>query len=112
MPLLIDILVWASAHLSPWQRDALRRLFQQRELTNQDIDDLYALLKSARGISDHQNRQPIPLTQAHLPAQLGTRGGPAWLDSMFQFLRGASRCSAYAAVRRAGRLSKYTPSGV
>ena len=42
MPLLIDILVWATAHLSPWQRDTLRRLFQQRELTNQDIDDLYA----------------------------------------------------------------------
>ena len=71
MPLLIDILVWATAHLSPWQRDTLRRLFQQRELTNQDIDDLYALLKSASGISDHRNRQPIPLTQAHLPAQLG-----------------------------------------
>ena len=40
------------------------------------------------------------------------RGGPACLDSLFQFLSGASRCSAYAAVRRAGRLSKYTPSGV
>lgn len=40
------------------------------------------------------------------------RGGPACLDRMFQFLSGASRCSAYAAVRRAGRLSKYTPSGV
>ncbi len=40
------------------------------------------------------------------------RGGPAWLDSMFQFLSGASRYSAYAAVCRAGRLSKYTLSGV
>ena len=40
------------------------------------------------------------------------RSGSACLDSMFQFLSGASRCSAYAAVRRAGRLSKYTPSGV
>ena len=40
------------------------------------------------------------------------RGGPACLDSMFQFLSGAARCSAYAAVRRAGRLSKYIPSGV
>ena len=33
------------------------------------------------------------------------RGGPACLDRMFQFLSGASRCSAYAAVCRAGRLS-------
>ena len=40
------------------------------------------------------------------------RSGPVWLDSMFHSLSGASRCSAYAAVRRAGRLLKYTPSGV
>ena len=33
MSLLTDILVWATAQLSPWQRDALRRLFQQQELT-------------------------------------------------------------------------------
>ena len=42
----------------------------------------------------------------------GVRSGPVWLDSMFHSLSGASRCSAYAAVRRAGRLLKYTPSGV
>ena len=40
------------------------------------------------------------------------RGGPACLDRMFQFVSGASRYSAYAAVCRAGRLSTYTPSGV
>jgi hypothetical protein len=40
------------------------------------------------------------------------RGGPGWLDKMCSFLSGASRCSTYAAVRRVGRLSKYTPSGV
>ena len=40
------------------------------------------------------------------------RGGPGWLDRMSSSLSGASRCSAYAAVRRAGRLSKYTSFGV
>ena len=70
MSLLTDILVWATAALPPWQRDALRRLFQRQELTNQDIDDLYAMLKSAHGIPDPQNRQPVPLAQEHLPAQL------------------------------------------
>jgi len=47
-----------------------------------------------------------------IAASIEDRGGPAGLDSMFHSLSGASRCSAYAAVCRAGRLSKYTPSGV
>ena len=71
MSLLTDILVWATADLSPWQRDALRRLFQQQELTKQDLDDLYALMKSTRSIPDPQNRQGIPLAQEHLPANFG-----------------------------------------
>lgn len=40
------------------------------------------------------------------------RGGPMCLDRMFSSLSGASQWSAYAAVCRVGRLSKYTPSGV
>lgn len=70
MSLLTDILVWATANLLPWQRDALRRLFQQQELTTQDLDDLYAMLKSARAMADPGNRQPVPLAQEHLPAQV------------------------------------------
>ena len=67
MSLLSDILEWANAKLPVWQRDALRRLFQNRELTEQDMDDLYAMLKSARGLPDSQNRQPVPLAEVHLP---------------------------------------------
>jgi hypothetical protein len=58
------------------------------------------------------------LTDANVPTyysntiDISTRGGPGWLDKMCSFLSGASRCSTYAAVRRVGRLSKYTPSGV
>ncbi|BFU90994.1 MAG: hypothetical protein NTAFB01_21810 [Nitrospira sp.] len=69
MSLLTDILVWASANLLPWQRDALRRLFQYQECNSQDIDELYAMLKSARGLPDPHNRQPIPLAAEHLPVQ-------------------------------------------
>jgi energy-coupling factor transporter ATP-binding protein EcfA2 len=68
MSLLTDILVWSTAYLSPWQRDALRRLFQQQKLSAQDMDDLYAMLKSACGLPDALNRQPVPLAQGHLPA--------------------------------------------
>jgi hypothetical protein len=44
--------------------------------------------------------------------RIGDRGGPICLDRMLPFLSGASQCSAYAAGRRTGRWSKYTPSGV
>ena len=40
------------------------------------------------------------------------RSGSISLDRMFSSLSGALRWSAYAAVCRVGRLSKYTPSGV
>lgn len=70
MSLLDSILTWATAALAPWQRDAMRRLFQKQQLDQQDYDDLYAMLKSARGLSDSQNRQPVPLAQEHLPAQV------------------------------------------
>lgn len=69
MPLLDDILAWATTSLTPWQRDAMRRLFLRPELTTQDYDDLYAMLKSSHGLPDAQNRQPLPLSQEHLPAQ-------------------------------------------
>lgn len=74
MSLLTDILAWSSAYLLPWQRDALRRLFQFQECTPQDFDDLYAMLKSARGLPDPQGRQPIPLALEHLPAQSAGTG--------------------------------------
>lgn len=69
MSLLTDILVWSNANLLPWQRDALRRLFQYQECSSQDSDDLYAMLKSARGLPDPQNRQPSPLAAEHLPVR-------------------------------------------
>jgi len=69
--LLDNILSWATDNLKPWQRDALRRLVQKQEIDPQDIEELYAMLKSAHGLSDPLNRQPIPLAKEHLPAQVG-----------------------------------------
>lgn len=68
MSLLNDILAWATTDLTQWQRDAVRRLFQKGTLDRQDLDDLYALLKSSHGLPDPQNRQPVPLAKEHFPA--------------------------------------------
>ncbi|GEM_PF-5009813 len=64
MSLFDKILSWASAELKDWQRDALRRLVQKQKLAPQDIEDLYAMLKSAHGLSDPKNRQPIQLQKS------------------------------------------------
>lgn len=70
MALLDDILTWATTDLKEWQRDALRRLIQKQELVPQDIEDLYAMLKSAHGLSDPKNRRPVSLAREHLPVQM------------------------------------------
>ncbi len=71
MPLLDDILAWTSTALTTWQRDAVRRLFQKEgKLSNQDYDDLHAMLRSAHGLPDPKNRKPVPLSKDHLPANV------------------------------------------
>ncbi len=81
MSLLNDILVWSTTDLTLWQSDALRRLFQKRELDQQDFDDLYAMLKSAHGLSDSKNREPDPISQKYLPAQVAN-AAPVVLRAM------------------------------
>lgn len=69
MTLLVDILEWSKADLPLWQRDAVRRLFQQdSELSAADYDDLYTLLKAASGVASRHELEPVPLSEAHLPA--------------------------------------------
>ena len=103
MSLLTNILVWSTANLSPWQRDALRRLFQQQELTAQDFDDLYAMLKYARGLPNAKNRQPVPLASAHLPAE-GTTIEPAVLKAMRE-LKNVNRIAE-------GQKLEFAPKGI
>jgi recombinational DNA repair ATPase RecF len=81
MSLLDDILVWSTTGLTLWQRDALRRLFQKENLEPQDYDDLYAMMKSAKGLSDPKRRQPVPLSQEHLSVQ-GDNSTPVILRAL------------------------------
>lgn len=81
MSLLDDILVWAGATLNPWQRDAMRRLLLCADLTQDDFEDLFAMLKSSHGLPDDKNRTPVPLAQEHLPAP-ATPAAPISLVSL------------------------------
>ncbi len=69
--MLDKILDWTERSLRPWQRDAARRLFQQKDgLTNDDYEELYTLLKSAHGLSNPKGLTPEPLNKTHLPTTL------------------------------------------
>lgn len=62
MALLDDILTWSET-LPDWQRDALRRAFQNDgQLTAQDLADIRAMVERTPGAP-----KPLPLTKAHIP---------------------------------------------
>ncbi len=67
MSLLVEVLNWGIG-LSPWQSDAMRRLFSKLPLATDDLDDLYALLKSEQGIEDPKERVPLPLSADDVPS--------------------------------------------
>lgn len=67
MTLLQEILNW-SLSLPAWQSDAVARLLAKQTLTEEDQNDLFALLKAAHGISDPTDRKPAPLTADQIPA--------------------------------------------
>lgn len=81
-PLLQDIIKWSQKSLPDWQRDALRRLFQRQspELSIQDYDELYALLKKANGV-DSTTLDPVPLGQTHV-TQVNATTAPAVLKEL------------------------------
>jgi energy-coupling factor transporter ATP-binding protein EcfA2 len=60
MTILQEILKWSEG-LPVWQQDAIARLYVKSDLSPQDFDDLYALLKSAHGIPDPNGRVPSKL---------------------------------------------------
>lgn len=68
MELIDEILKWSEEKLPLWQRDAVRRLFQQEAgLSDDDYLELYALLKAAHGLPNPLKLTPEPLKAAHLP---------------------------------------------
>lgn len=52
-----EIQKWSEG-LPGWQQDAVARLYAKRELPQDDLDDLYALLKIEHGIADPNGRVP------------------------------------------------------
>lgn len=70
---LKEIQMWSEKQ-PRWQQEAAVRLFQHNELTVADDLDLYAMLKSARGIADPQQRQPRALTAAMVAPAGGSSG--------------------------------------
>ncbi len=71
MTLLQEILSWTK-NLPQWQSDAVARLLAKQALAADDRDDLFALLKTAHGITDPNDRKPKPLTADQIPAPVGT----------------------------------------
>lgn len=67
MTILQEILKW-SQELPIWQQDAIARLYVKHELSFQDFDDMYALLKSEHGIPDVNERVPNKLTPDQVAA--------------------------------------------
>lgn len=70
MSLLSQILKWTEG-LPLWQRDACRRLFQMESLLDEDnLSQLYTLLKKENDIDNNEPLLSVPLAKEHLPIEL------------------------------------------
>lgn len=67
MSILQEIHNWSQGQPA-WQQDAIRRLYVDRNLSATDLDDLYALAKTAQGIEDPEKRKPSKLADTDLAA--------------------------------------------
>lgn len=67
MTILQEILKW-SKELPEWQQDVIAKLYAKTDLSAQDYDDVYALLKSAHGIVDTKGRVPTKLADEEVAA--------------------------------------------
>jgi energy-coupling factor transporter ATP-binding protein EcfA2 len=79
MNVLLEILKW-SQNRPLWQRDALRRLVQGGELSDQDTDSLAAVCRSAHGLAEQQ--ETTPLAKEHIP-DVAAGTNPVSLVSIF-----------------------------
>ena len=76
---LHEILQWSQSR-PPWQRDALRRLVQNGELSVDDISALAEICKAAYGLTEQQ--EATPLTHDHVPDERSA-AAPVSLVSIF-----------------------------
>lgn len=65
MNVLQEILEWSHGRPMMWQRDALRRLVLNGELSDEDISSLTEICKSAHGLAEQQETDP--LAKEHMP---------------------------------------------
>jgi AAA domain len=75
---LQEILEW-SQDRPAWQREALRRLMLNGELSDEDINALAEICKSGHGLAEQ--RDTVPLAKEHVPAQMA--GARVSLVSIF-----------------------------
>ena len=80
MAIYNEILSWSKSK-SPWIQDALRRLITQPELTDNDIDDLFQLLKKENGYS-FLEIEAIPLSSKDIPKTFSSSDNPVVLNSI------------------------------
>lgn len=94
MTVLQEILGW-SYDRPIWQRDALRRLLLNGELSDSDIDALTEICKAGFGLAEQQ--AVTPLTGADVPAEAATNA-PVSLVSIFHH-RGVNALAEDQAVK-------------
>jgi hypothetical protein len=83
MAIFQEILHWSKSSLLPWQQDALRRIWIQRELEEADVSELLTMAKSHRGASytGPKPPEPMPLDDNHIAANVVCESAPS-LKSM------------------------------
>lgn len=100
MTVLEELLEW-SQDRPAWQRDALRRLVLNGELSDDDIRALTDICKSAHGLAEQQDI--LPLTKDHVPDK--TAGGvPVSLISIYHH-RGVNALAEDQTLRFAPNLT-------
>lgn len=80
MSILQEIQKWSSDQPA-WQQDAIARIYSQSDLSVQDLDDLYALLKVEHGIPDPAGRTPGKLAADQI-AGTAPKGQRVQLESI------------------------------
>lgn len=102
MSILKEILKWTQS-IPVWQSDAVARLLVKQTLTTEDVNDLFALVKSEQGIPDPQERKSNPLTAAQIPAPVE--------DSMHVKLHAMKNLQHVNAIANNQRLP-FSPTGL
>src|SRR5258708_26396359 len=91
-----EIVKWSSGKPT-WLQDALRRFVLKGSLEQEDLEQLTAICKSARGINvGRAVPRPVPLTAEHVPDNTAL-GGSVALSQLRNF-RGVNRISTDAVL--------------